>query len=191
VLSLPPAVKLWFCPQPVDMRLGFDGLQAASDLAEQAQLAGAGGVRARLLGQGEARGRARLDGIGLLAAKESGPVVLVALRIAARQSEGEGRWRCRRVGGWLAEAVQEVQQIVGVRPGGVETDDEVAGAVVPDDAFEALAEQRLADGRLREREFGGGGLEVVAGEGGVVAVARGVDADAVASRRWRSGSVVW
>jgi transposase len=28
VLSLPPAVKLWFCPQPVDMRLGFDGLFA-------------------------------------------------------------------------------------------------------------------------------------------------------------------
>jgi transposase len=26
VLSLPPAVKLWYCPQPVDMRLGFDGL---------------------------------------------------------------------------------------------------------------------------------------------------------------------
>jgi transposase len=28
VLSLPPAVKLWFCPQPVAMRLGFDGLFA-------------------------------------------------------------------------------------------------------------------------------------------------------------------
>jgi transposase len=28
MLSLPPAVKLWFCPQPVDMRLGFDGLCA-------------------------------------------------------------------------------------------------------------------------------------------------------------------
>jgi transposase len=28
VLSLSPAVKLWFCPQPVDMRLGFDGLFA-------------------------------------------------------------------------------------------------------------------------------------------------------------------
>ena len=27
-MSLPPAVKLWFCPQPVDMRLGFDGLFA-------------------------------------------------------------------------------------------------------------------------------------------------------------------
>ena len=26
MLSLSPAVKLWFCPQPVDMRLGFDGL---------------------------------------------------------------------------------------------------------------------------------------------------------------------
>ncbi len=26
MLSLPPAVKLWLCAQPVDMRLGFDGL---------------------------------------------------------------------------------------------------------------------------------------------------------------------
>jgi transposase len=26
VLSLPAAVKLWFCAEPVDMRLGFDGL---------------------------------------------------------------------------------------------------------------------------------------------------------------------
>jgi transposase len=28
VLSLSPAVKLWYCPAPVDMRLGFDGLFA-------------------------------------------------------------------------------------------------------------------------------------------------------------------
>jgi transposase len=28
VLNLSPAVKLWYCPQPVDMRLGFDGLFA-------------------------------------------------------------------------------------------------------------------------------------------------------------------
>jgi transposase len=28
VLSLPPAVKLWYCPDAVDMRLGFDGLFA-------------------------------------------------------------------------------------------------------------------------------------------------------------------
>jgi transposase len=28
VLSLSPAVQLWYCPDPVDMRLGFDGLFA-------------------------------------------------------------------------------------------------------------------------------------------------------------------
>jgi transposase len=28
MLSLSPAVKLWYCPSPVDMRLGFDGLHA-------------------------------------------------------------------------------------------------------------------------------------------------------------------
>jgi transposase len=28
VLSFPPAVKLWYCPDAVDMRLGFDGLFA-------------------------------------------------------------------------------------------------------------------------------------------------------------------
>jgi transposase len=28
VLSLPVTVKLWYCPDPVDMRLGFDGLFA-------------------------------------------------------------------------------------------------------------------------------------------------------------------
>jgi transposase len=26
MLNLSPAVKLWYCPGPVDMRLGFDGL---------------------------------------------------------------------------------------------------------------------------------------------------------------------
>jgi transposase len=28
MLSLPPAVKLWYCPEATDMRLGFDGLLA-------------------------------------------------------------------------------------------------------------------------------------------------------------------
>jgi transposase len=28
MLSVPAAVKLWYCPDPVDMRLGFDGLFA-------------------------------------------------------------------------------------------------------------------------------------------------------------------
>jgi transposase len=26
MLTIPPAVKLWYCPDAVDMRLGFDGL---------------------------------------------------------------------------------------------------------------------------------------------------------------------
>lgn len=26
MLTIPPAVKLWYAPQPVDFRLGFDGL---------------------------------------------------------------------------------------------------------------------------------------------------------------------
>ena len=25
MLNFPPAVKLWYCPEAVDMRLGFDG----------------------------------------------------------------------------------------------------------------------------------------------------------------------
>ena len=71
-----------------------------------------------------------------------------------------------------------MEQVVGVLSGGVEADDEVDGAVALGDAFEALAEEGIAGGRLGEGEFVGGGLEVVAEEGGVVAVAGGVDADA-------------
>ena len=28
MLTFPPAVQLWYCPEAVDMRLGFDGLFA-------------------------------------------------------------------------------------------------------------------------------------------------------------------
>jgi transposase len=28
MLTVPPTVKLWYCPDAVDMRLGFDGLSA-------------------------------------------------------------------------------------------------------------------------------------------------------------------
>jgi hypothetical protein len=84
-----------------------------------------------------------------------------------------------------------VEQIVGVLPGGVETDDEVNGAELVDDTLEPLAEEGISGGRLGELKFVGGGLEVVAEEGGVVAIAGGVNADADASRRLRSGNVVW
>ena len=90
----------------------------------------------------------------------------------------------------VAEVVQEVEQVVGVLAGGVEADDEGDGAVALGDAFEALAEEGVAGGGLGEGEFVGGGLEVVAEEGGVVAVAGGVDADAEAAGRLRGGMVV-
>jgi hypothetical protein len=58
--------------------------------------------------------------------------------------------------------------------------------------LEAAAELGVALGRLGEGQLGAGGPEVVAQEGGVVAVARGVDAHADAGGGaacpWRGGS---
>ena len=65
------------------------------------------------------------------------------------------------------------------------------GAAVLGDALEPLAEAGVAGGGLGELQLVGGGLQVVPEEGGVVAVAGGVDADAAVSRRLRSGSVLW
>jgi hypothetical protein len=81
----------------------------------------------------------------------------------------------------LAQAVQEVEQILGILAGGIETHDEVGGAMLRDDAFEALPQAGIAGGGLGEGQFGGGGLEVVAEEDGIMAVAGRVDADAEAA----------
>jgi hypothetical protein len=158
--------------------LADGGLQPGSDLTQRPQLAGEDRSGGDALADGEVGGGAGLDGIGLLTAEESGAVVFVALRVAARDGErgaGQGAAVARRV---LAEVVEEVQQVVGVLAGGIEPDDEGDGGVAEGEAFEAVAELGVAGGGLGEGEFGGGGLEVVAQEGGVVAVARGVDADA-------------
>ena len=94
----------------------------------------------------------------------------------------------------MAELLEEVQQVVGILAGGVEADDEGDGAVAAGDGFEPLAEQGVAGGGLGEGQFVGGGLEVVAEEGGVVAVAGGVDADADAGggagERLRGGDLL-
>src|SRR5262249_51366639 len=66
-----------------------------------------------------------------------------------------------------------------------------ADAVALGDAFESLAQPRVAGGRLGEGQLRGGGLEVVAQERGIVAVAGGIDADATAARRLQGGSGVW
>ena len=96
--------------------------------------------------------------------------------------------------------MQEVEEVVGVLSGGIETDDEVNGAVALGNSFEALTELGIAGGGLDEGQLVGGGLQVVAEEGGVVSVSCGVDADADARgragrncrrSRLRSGSVLW
>ncbi len=119
--------------------------------------------------------------------EKGGAVVFVALGIAAGEGEGEGAGAGVRP----AELVEEVEQVVGVLAGGVESDDEVDGSVALGDALEALAELVVSGGGLGEGEFVGGALEVVFEEGGVVAVAGRVDADAAASGRWRGGCGLW
>ena len=118
--------------------------------------------------QGEACGGAGLDRVGLLTAKESGAVVLVALRSAAGEGESE-RGGC--VGAGRGEAVEEVEQVVGIRPGHVQTHDEGQRSLLLDEVFEALAEEGVAGSRLGERQFVDRGLKVVAEEDGVIAVA--------------------
>jgi hypothetical protein len=79
--------------------------------------------------------------------------------------------------------VEEVQEVVGVVAGGVEADGEGDGRVAAGEVLEAAAELGVAVGRLGEEQLGGGGLEVLAQEGGVVAVAGGVNTDTDAGGR--------
>ena len=67
--------------------LADGGLEPSGDLAERAQLGRQVGRGCGPFADGEACGGAGLDGIGLLAAEESGAIVLVALRIAAGDGE--------------------------------------------------------------------------------------------------------
>ncbi len=67
--------------------------------------------------------------------------------------------------------MEEVKQVIGVLAGGVEADDEGDGGVAAGDQLQAPAELGVAVGGLGEGQFGGGGLEVVGEEGGVVSVA--------------------
>jgi hypothetical protein len=90
--------------------------------------------------------------------------------------------------------VQEVQQVVGILPRGIEPDGKVDGAVTLDNLFQPLSEAGVALGRFGELQFRRGRLQVVAQEGRRVSLARGVAADAdapgQAPGRWWSGGVV-
>ena len=166
------------------------GLKPAGDLANLPQFGRREFQRGGSFVERVARRRAGFERIGLVGTEQSGAIVFVALRIAA--GDGEGRsFRARRV----RKGLQEVQQVVGVLTGGIETNVEVNAAVLRDDAIEPPAQFGIAGRVLGEGEFGGGRLQVGTDEGSVVSVTRGVDADTNADgfgrerqeriRRWR------
>jgi hypothetical protein len=81
------------------------------------------------LGDGEVCGGAGLDGVGLLAPEESGAVVFIALGVAAGDGDGDLGDGARALPGLAGELVEEVEEVIGVRAGGVEADGEGDGGV--------------------------------------------------------------
>ena len=76
------------------------------------------------------------------------------------------------------ERGEEGEQVVGVESGGIESDVEVDSTMAAHEIDESLAKLGIAGGRLDDFEVRGGALEIRIEEGGIVAVARRVDADA-------------
>ena len=90
-----------------------------------------------------------------------------AARVAARTPRVRG---CsRRL--WVAKPLQEVQQVVGILPSGIEADGESDVGVGLGDLLEAFAQLGIAAGRFDELQIRGGGLKIVAQEDGVVTIA--------------------
>src|SRR5262249_46511136 len=116
-----------------------------------------------------------------LGAEQRGTVVLVALRITTGDGDiATGQRRSRRPRA-VSELVEEVQQVVGVLAGDIKADDEGSVGVALRQQLQTLAELRVASGPFGEGQLGSGGLKVVAQEGGVVTITRGVDANADAA----------
>jgi len=152
-----------------------DGLESSGDLSELAEFEGGRRPGLGSFVEGVACGGACLDGVGLLRPEERGAVVLVALGVAA--GKGDGEWV--GMGGADGTALEEVEEVIGVLPGGIEPEVKVVEVrVLLGDALESLSEKEVAVGGLGEGKFVGGGLELGVEEGSVVSVACGVDADA-------------
>jgi hypothetical protein len=163
--------------------LADNGLEPASDLAQKTQ-----GSRDRLAGsgsfsQGKASSSAGLDGVGLLGAEQRGAIIFVALRIATGEDDGGVGNGASGVARSVAEMGKEVKEVVCILPGGIEANDESDSRMTLCEQEQTLAEQMVARGGLGEGKFGGSGLKVVTQEAGVVAIARGVDANAKADRQ--------
>ena len=82
-----------------------------------------------------------------------------------------------------------MRQVVGILSGGVEANQEVHVVMPCGDVLEALAELSIAGGGLDELQLASGGIEIVAQKGGIMAIARRVDADA--DFCWRKDSGLW
>jgi hypothetical protein len=82
--------------------------------------------------------------------------------------------------------LEEVDQVVGVRSGGIDADGEGGAGVLAGELFEALLELGVSGAGLGEPQWGAGRLEVGGEERGDVAVARGVDTHTDADR-WGRG----
>jgi hypothetical protein len=144
-------------------------LQAQGDLAEALAFDRDRRHRLRPLADGEVGTGAGFDRIGLLLAVDAQAIVLVALRVAAGDRER---------GVVDVQFVQPGEEVVGIGAGDVGADIELDVAVFVDQVREAVTQLGVAGGGFDHFQFGGGLVQVGVEEGGIVAVARGVDADA-------------
>src|SRR4051794_2956017 len=90
------------------------------------------------------------------------------------------------------EAFEEAEQIVGILPSNVDADEEEARfvrALAFGDGVQTIAKLPIAVAGFGEGEFVGGGLQIVAEKGGVMPIARSIDADADPSRREGHGKL--
>src|SRR5262249_26534693 len=109
-------------------------------------------------------------------AEQGGAVVRVAARVATADGDGAAAQGGGRRRGGVGQAVQEVQEVVGVLAGDVEADGEGGVGVAAGQQLQALAQPGVAVGGLGEGQLGTGGVQGGGKEGGVGAGTEGGDA---------------
>ena len=136
------------------------GLEPAGDLAEDAHRRRERGRGFGCFRDGEAGAGVGFDQIVLFRAEDGDPIILVAFGIAA----GDGFA--------VRQGLQEGEQVVRIATGDVEAHVEVdVAGVLGGDGVQTLAELLIAEGGLEDFEVGGGGLQIGAEKGGVMAIA--------------------
>jgi hypothetical protein len=145
--------------------------EPAGDLAEQTLLGRDGRRGLGVFRESETGAGLGLDRIGLLRSENGGPIVLVALRIAAGDGEpgvGEG------LGVVLpgAQGVEEGEQVIGIAAGQIEPAMKMdSTAVRSRDGLEPFAQLLIARGRLDKLEVGRSGLQIGPQEAGMMSKA--------------------